>query len=177
MNFQDTWSSFHKGEVPIGFLLRPRHPDTWFRIHSLPESKRYAEDETEMQEILRRHSCVADAVLGKGADCILFFPDYAKRVSASAFAAFSGELFCRYKEDADITMLATRTRWQSGKFDDILRLVANDKVCYISWMNTQTGEMFAPYDGGADLFLNSTTRRDMLKSRFEDWLSKHPQGF
>lgn len=175
---QEVWRSFYGEQVPIAYLLRQRNHRSWFRIHSLPDSKRYANDETETQEILRRHNLIADAVLGNHARCVLFFPAYALQKFPSIFAEMDAELFFHYEdEDAEITQFATQTWWQTQKFDAILRLVANDEVRYISWMNVQSGEIFAPYDGGADLFLNSQARRDEFRARYTDWLSKHPEGF
>lgn len=48
------------GEVlPAGFLCREALSDRWLRIHSLPESKRYPADPSEMAELLSRHNRVA----------------------------------------------------------------------------------------------------------------------
>lgn len=49
------WVSEFKEIVPVGHVLHPCLFDNWTRFHSLPESKRYAEDEVEYAEILRRH--------------------------------------------------------------------------------------------------------------------------
>ena len=176
MNIQNLWHSFYEKRVPIAYLLRPQLPDLWFRIHSLPQSKRYAENELETQEILRRHNAVAEEVLGTENECIWFAPDYALQKYSSTFAEFSGNLFCRYEEDAPITLFAAQTVWRPRRFDAILRLVADDVVRYVLWMNIESGEIFAPYDGGADLFLNSTLRRDELREQFKDWLSPFPGG-
>ncbi|MFJ8916346.1 hypothetical protein [Amycolatopsis sp. NPDC102389] len=35
----------------------------------------------------------------------------------------------------------------------------------------------APYDGGADVLLSTTTERDTMKRRYADWLSVHPHGY
>lgn len=40
----------------------------------------------------------------------------------------------------------------------------------------ETGEAYHPYDGGADLFLGSSERRDVLKKKYNRWLSRHPRG-
>lgn len=106
------------------------------------------------------------------------FPDYARRSFIALFDALGGEFFCHYRGGgARITQFVALVEWQNGSFDEILRRVANDEIRYISWMNIQNGEIFAPYDGGADLFLSSTARRDELREQFKDWLSNHPEGF
>ena len=63
-----------------------------------------------------------------------------------------------------------------GRFDDPITQVADDQQGDILLACLQTGEAYAPYDGGADLFVASTGRRDRLKARFADWLSSHPEG-
>ena len=177
MNIRELWRSFHGEQVPIAYVLRRQIPELWFRIYSLPDSKRYAEDESETHPMLRRYNMVAAEVFGEKERCLLFFPDYALRKSPSVFEAFGGELFCHFEdEDASITLFAAHTDWQSQKFDGIVRLVAEDEIRYFSLMNAGSGEILAPYDGGADLFLSSTGRRDALRAQFKDWLSRHPEG-
>ena len=48
---------------PIDHELRHCAADRWVRFHSLPESKRYAEDDDEYAEVLRRHNTVLDELL------------------------------------------------------------------------------------------------------------------
>ena len=166
MNIPSLWRSFYAENSPIAYWLREQIPDLWFRVHSLPQSKRYAESEGETSEILRRHNRVASEILGENASCVVFFPSYADHVDPSLFADFEWQFFEQFRtEDLQITLFAAETKWQNHQFDAILRRVANDEIRYISWMNVQTGEIFAPYDGGADLFLSSTERRDFLKTK------------
>src|SRR5712671_5847453 len=48
---------------PVGFMLRDTHGDRWLRIHSLPDSKRYPDNQQESDELLHRHLKVAQFVL------------------------------------------------------------------------------------------------------------------
>jgi hypothetical protein len=43
---------------PVGYKLRDAYRDVWVRFHSLPESKRYAEDESEYTVVLERYNTV-----------------------------------------------------------------------------------------------------------------------
>lgn len=174
MNNLSLWRSFYGERDPIAYLLRQNDTDFWLRVHSLPESKRYAQNEAETREILRRHHLLASEVLADDA-CILFFPSYASKKFSALFRGFNSEIFASYIEP-EITLCAALTQWKTGAFDEILRCAANDEFRYISFLNTRSGEIFAPYDGGADLFLMSATRRDTLRARFHNWLSSHPQG-
>ncbi len=177
MNLPDLWRSFYAGKSPIAYLLREQIPDKWLRIHSLPESKRYAEDETESCEILRRYNCVASDVLGENAACVIFLSGWEVHEYPDLFNQFERQFFYRFRtEELRFTMFAAQTQWQSHQFDEILHRVANWEIASLPWMNAQTGEIFAPYDGGADLFLSSTERRNAMRARYSDWLSTYPGG-
>ena len=177
MDIPDLWRSFYADKSPISYGLREQIPDLWFRIHSLPESKRYAENEEEMREILRRHNQIASEILGENAPCIVFFPGYSIHKFPELFERFERQFFYRFRsEDLRLTMFAAQTSWRNHRFDEILCRVANWEISRVLWMNAESGEIFAPYDGGADLFLSSTERRDDLRACYSDWLSRHPEG-
>ncbi len=44
------------------------------------------------------------------------------------------------------------------------------------WISSSTGAVFAPYDGGFDLFLPDAGMALELRRRHPDWLSDHPLG-
>ncbi len=178
MDIPQLWRSFYPGQSPISYVLREQISEKWFRIHSLPDSKRYAENQSEEQEILRRHNSVADEILGGDHSCVMFFPGHSIRAYPSLFSGFERQFFYRFRNEdySRLTMFAAHTLWRTHKFDEILIRVAHWDITRVLWMNTLSGEIFAPYDGGADLFLASTERRDKLRARYVDWLSSHPEG-
>lgn len=177
MNIQALWRSFYAEKSPLAFLLREQMPERWLRVHSLPRSKRYAHNQDEAREVLRRYNCVASEVLDEAAPCALFFPGYARRVVPAVFDPLDRQFFYRFRtEILRLAMFTAQTRWQSHKFEALLCRVADDEVRFVLWMNLGSGEIFAPYDGGADLFLSSTERRDALRARYAPWLSAHPEG-
>src|SRR5215208_4167866 len=65
------WGEHFPGSAPVGFMLRQIYDERWLRIHSLPESKRYADTVGEYAELLRRHNQVATDALGDGSRCYL----------------------------------------------------------------------------------------------------------
>lgn len=178
MNIPDLWRSFYPGKSPLSYLLRPQIAEKWFRIHSLPESKRYAENEEETREILRRQNQIASEILGENAPCVIFFPGFSIHKFPALFNRFERQFFYRFRNEdyLRLTMFAAQTQWQNHQFDEILRGVANWEISRVLWMNTETGEIFAPYDGGTDVFLSSTERRDNLRARYSNWLSQSPEG-
>ena len=40
----------------------------------------------------------------------------------------------------------------------------------------ETGSVYAPYDGGADLFFPTGWERDLARERYDGWLSSRPDG-
>jgi hypothetical protein len=66
------WKRAFGDAVPLGHVCRRMIAERWVRIHSLPESKRYPEDEDDFRELLSRHNAVATAVLGEGERFVLF---------------------------------------------------------------------------------------------------------
>jgi len=177
------WESFFGTLPPVAHLLRPVLPDRWLRIHSLPDSKRYADSDAEVAEVLRRHREVAAEVLGRSADAILFLHvwgseadfDFTRFGWAHGLAPMEP-----LRETSDdmgpIVVGAFRIRWTADGWDALLRDVADDRLSSVVLLNPETGEVYAPYDGGADLFLAGPERVAELKKRWSAWLSEHPLG-
>lgn len=67
--FDREWSDFRPGHQPAGWMLRDAGSLPWVRFHSLPQSKRYPDNEAEAEIILSRAEALGDAILGRGAAC------------------------------------------------------------------------------------------------------------
>lgn len=50
---------------PLAHELKNLYPDRWVRFHSLPGSKRYAEDEAEYEILLHRHNTVLNELFAE----------------------------------------------------------------------------------------------------------------
>ena len=65
--FEQFWRDSYGEFPPVTYRLRYEFFDSrWVRFHSLPESKRYPESDTEMEIVLERANILADRVLGIG---------------------------------------------------------------------------------------------------------------
>jgi hypothetical protein len=62
------------------------------------------------------------------------------------------------------------------QYDSLIADAARGAMPRVLWVNEQTGSVFAPYDGGFDLFLRSQSEVEFLKARHSGWLSQHPDG-
>jgi hypothetical protein len=70
----------------------------------------------------------------------------------------------------------SRVFWQEEVFNDLLKDVADEATGPTLWCNRETGKVFAPYDGGFDIFPTSTAEVAELKERHKAWLSSEPSG-
>lgn len=189
-SFRAFWRSHYGDCPPVGFLLRETFPERWFRIHSLPGSKRYAESAAELSVLLARHNTVVTDLLGEGAPCMIIAdPDYAPHDPARArgerqFAALGLQPLMTIVEsepkDIDrawaLSLAAARIEWRPRALDDVLTDVANHLLGPLLIVSETSGRIYAPYDGGADLFLSSSAERDELRSKYASWLSADPSG-
>lgn len=184
---QDWWKLHYGLAVPVAHILRQQIQDRWFRIHSLPESKRYPETPDEYSIMLMRQNKIATEVLGSQTQCLLMVGRYTEHpeldIHLQRLPQFEGANFTLLASVQELDMEPLTTNvfctpiiWSSGQFDFIIKAVADEQEAHILFASLETGEAYHPYDGGADLFLASSKRRDALKQEYAEWLSSHPQG-
>ncbi len=197
--FEAAWRRYHPDHEPVGYRMLTNEVrmltddvQCWVRFHSLPESKRYADTSAEREILLYRANTLASEILGEDGACWLvqtkwvtpegsfdvadeFDPFRACREFGLSFAfrflADEGD-----GEEHPWDVHAGPTRWREGTFDDLLWAIANEQAGPTLWMSQATGAVFAPYDGGVDLFLPNAGTALELKQRHSDWLSDHPLG-
>jgi hypothetical protein len=188
--FNEYWQEHYPKSLPIGHLLRQAYEDRWFRIHTLPESKRYPETEAEYQEILRRHNMLLSDLLGENGEFVLITTGYSYTTDAAPhyaeypFASGHHELLMTIPipegfEEADPIywhLYLSERVWQTGSLDDLLRLVADNSIVNVLLVDVQRRCAYHPYDGGADIILESKAAKNLKKEQYSAWLSKHPQG-
>ena len=182
--FAAVWALHRRGFNPIGYDLRGTGAPNWVRFHSLPESKRYADTAEERAILLERNRTLAAVVLGDGPCWIVqsHWPDATPRDAREAFRA-ARDLGLEYAFDflpsvADgiWSAHAGLTTWSASASDDLILSIADDRAAPTVWMSAVNGAVFAPYDGGVDLFLASAEEVARLKATYADWLSDHPEG-
>ncbi|MDH6142679.1 MULTISPECIES: DUF3885 domain-containing protein [Kitasatospora] len=167
---------------PVSYRLRGPYGDVWVRFHSLPESKRYPEDEGEYAIVLGRYNTVLDELFA-GTDVYVVTPLWTNDPDVPPHQPEDGYWRSVLAEDDDdpefrvyCHLFAIRRRWQRGCLDELLRAVADDKVAGVLITDTELRRIHAPYDGGADVLVSTPEERDRLRDRHGDWLSSHPAG-
>ena len=193
--FRHFWQQHFSDCPPVSYLFKYNLADRWFRFHSLPESKRYAEDETEVAELLARQNTVLLDVIGINAECILVSGNYADSPLAEnlehclALAEFQFQDFVKLsKQDFNpdelepdeepfyLSLLCGTHKLKRGSLDEVLLCVADEKIVNFFIVSCERERIFAPYDGGVDIILKDSKERDEFKAKYKDWLSHHPQG-
>jgi hypothetical protein len=176
--------------APVGYVCRAAMRDRWLRIHSLPGSKRYPEDAADYAELLLRHNEVATTILGVRLPCLLFIGRFRSSPSASGVSDVPDLEGVRF---VDVSKLSTPSdnapdridrlhvaaglvEWERGRFDRLIQASAEDKTGPVLFASIKSEEAYAPYDGGADLFLNSPERVQVMKQRWSAWLSSRRDG-
>lgn len=183
------WESEFKSFSPEANNLKHEFKNRWVRFHSLPESKRYPENEQEYLEIFRRHNVVLQELCGKG-NILVVLPEYSESKAPTKPEAELTNLFsttepwcsiAQHEKDDDYELYwhlhVSEVEFTGGELNDLFRLVANDEAGNIMIICPSKGVVFHPYDGGADIVLASTKQRDLLKEKHHEWLSNHPEGF
>jgi hypothetical protein len=181
--FEKDWRRFYPAADPVGWMMRNACAKHYARFHSLPLSKQYADTDAERQIILYRQNTLLGEVLGEGrpfwlteTSCELRPEEYEVH-PRMAWPKYKFEPALRFlEEEGDpefertwITS-ASRQTWKAGAFDDLLWAIADEKAYHILWMAPSTGAVFAPYDGGVDLFLPTSDLVKELKIKHHDWL-------
>ncbi|WP_125899799.1 hypothetical protein [Brevundimonas sp. 357] len=189
MSFENAWTKYHAGQRPVGWMLREGGAKNWLRFHSLPASKRYADTNGERAILLARQNALAEEVLGAD-PCWLVQTHWTTHANESDAAdqydpfRATRELGLDFvstflvdddEEDRPWRVYATQTNWSPGRFDDLLLAVADEKAGPTLWM-AANGAIFAPYDGGVDLFLPDVAQVQRMAERHKDWLSPHLLG-
>lgn len=184
--FTAGWRQEFGDVAPFGHLCRTAVPARWLRIHSLPESRRYPENEADFAELLRRHDTVASTLLGSSDECVLYVASYDEDLPAIDGVTLTPLPELAVFEPADpefgvdepsrIYAGAARVVWSMDRFEPLIRAVAETRADGGVFVNFQRHTAYAPYDGGADVFLDTPRSVSRMKKQWRPWLSAHPSG-
>ncbi len=163
---------------PVAHLMRAAFPEHWLRIHSLPESKRYPEDDAEREIIFARYSNFGSALLGENAPCLLIQSCFNGFPRPGLMPELDWKQIHRVGDDEDDSWNSwvASTLWQPANFKELLLDIAEEREAKISFLSTQTDCIFSPYDGGADGFSFDTSLLKRLFEEFAPWRSSLPSG-
>lgn len=190
--FYEFWQTYFPDCPPVAYLLKKRFSEIWFRTHSLPESKRYAENDLEMSEILRRQKILIEDIIGTKDECFVVCGCYNETPQVSYLESFPCLVDFLQFNLTPVPIKSFESDWEIGElfqiaygkreivFDDFREIfigIADWKIAHFFIVNPISKRIFAPYDGGVDLILENEEKRNEFKEKYKDWLSNHPDGY
>lgn len=191
--FDIIWRTFYPETVPISHYFKDNYSDRWFRIHSLPDSKRYAENEQELKFLLERQKQIITDLIGDKAQVLIvtgefnwgerqgFITEEEKVFADYNFIRLDNiDLFELNPEDYDEGEIYrpafAETFWSDKNHDKLLTAIAEDKIrAFFISIDKQT--LIAPYDGGIDFILRDRETKEQYKQKYKGWLSIRMEGY
>ncbi|PKV51550.1 hypothetical protein ATE84_3637 [Aquimarina sp. MAR_2010_214] len=187
--FNKYWDSNYPESNPIGHELKSVYPNRWLRIHSLPESKRYAESEDEYQIILDRQNKLITELVGENTEIIITSGQYEIELTNEISTELSdyGEFEkCRtielhkiypeeYKEGFFYDVYFKPDIWTMNSQNKLLKNIADDELRAM-FICPKENCIVASYDGGMDIIIDSQEKRDRLKAKYSEWISEREDG-
>ena len=136
---------------------------------------------------MHRHRTAADVVLGRGAQCALIAAYLNDHPDAQEFRKeFALESYCLIRddfpedgsepEDHAIDLFWAKVNWEPSRFDSAIRRRADDRGPTFLLVALETGHVYAPYDGGADLFAPDAASRSAYRAALRAWVSPRRDG-
>ena len=164
----------------MAHLLRQSFPQHWLRIHSLPDMKRYPEDDAERQVVLQRQTQFGTALLGEEAACLVVQSLYAGSPrSPELLPALDWRPIHQVvgeDEDDSWDSWIAHTVWEPTALAPLLLAIAEDRYEYVAFLSEVTDCIYVPYDGGADGFSFDAALLQRLSQEFVAWRSPLPSG-
>ncbi len=174
------WFSEYQSVQPTGWALRGAFRDRWLRIHSLTNSKRYPVNVEDWSELRKRHRYATSLLLTEGEQGFLISPWVcAGHDVFPVFGLKPSHWLPEFQADDDEApsgpFHAAKVPWSFDSFIPILEAVAEDATCAL-FVTEDASRIYAPYDGGADLFSTESKQLTAMRSALRDFLSPRSDG-
>jgi hypothetical protein len=192
-NFHKLWALNYPNTLPISYLFKQKYSNRWFRIHSLPESKRYAQNENEWKILLSRQNEIITDLFGVDMPIYLVTGEYNWGDNRAIHITDQLEVFKTYSftrldnidlfkfnsedyDKVDIYRHAfAETIWNPNQHNKISVEIAEDKTRAF-FISFDKKIIIAPYDGGVDFILKDSLIKDFFKNKYRQWLSERDDG-
>ena len=189
--FLELWNVSFPNSYPINYKLKNLFPDRWFRIHSLPNAKRFAKTAEEVKEVKNRQNKLIDGLIGNNKqyfflissyEAVPKFPTgYDELIKISDFVQLESlplhEIFPEEYDEPIYLCLAVKQKiWVKNSLDKVLISVSRDEVENVLLIDFDNSCVICPYDGGMDLILKNETMRDLYSRKYSHWISTRSDG-
>ena len=142
VEFIDYWTRKYPESLPIGHGLKWIYQDRWYRIHNLPESKRYAETEEEFKIILKRQNQLIEDLIGEETEIVTLFGLYTDDLSNGNYKELSDfnsynkistidlhkEASEEYEDNTYLDIYIKIDKWKRGDKNEMLLAIAEDEI-------------------------------------------------
>lgn len=184
--FNIFWENNFEETIPLNFLFRDVYKNRWLRIHSLPESKRYADDDNEMDTILFRQNQLISDEYSENEDIYIvsvefsidneegdeefcFYPEY--NFEKTSVLNLNTYFPLDFSSTQKLKIFVSKRKWRVNFHNNILKDIAND-ASIIFFVSIRNKIIFAPYDGGMDVIYQNENQKNFYKEKYIDWLSE-----
>lgn len=190
--FYKLWTSRYHDCALVSHVFKHAFADRWFRIHSLPESKRYADSDAEWKELLERQNKIITDLFGNGSQVTLVTGEYnlngkdepvtEKKEALRGYDLLVLDSINLYELDSETCEegqfyqpAIAEIFWEPNLHDKLLISIANDneRAFFVSFSQNI---IVAPYDGGVDIVLKDSKAKDLFKDKYRKWLSPREDG-
>lgn len=193
--FYTNWNKCFPNSYPIDYELKYTLKSRWLRIHSLPESKQYAETKEDEQIILERYNTVISDVLSAGSKVILLVGLFSLELDDNDFSSFINTSEFKFIDKIKLSDLNLESHKNEETFEnEFYNIFIKEEV----WVNNGFNEFLLslakgerrmaivdfnkclivhPYEGGIDLIYPTTEIKEAYKMKYSEWLSKREDGF
>lgn len=186
------WTTSYPDTIPISHLFKQDYSGRWLRIHSLPESKRYAGSGEEWDILLKRQNQIITDLFADDSNILLVTGEY-NWDERTTFITDKEDVFKPYhfvrldniglfkvnSEDYDKGEIYrpafAETIWGLNRHDKLLKEIANDNVRAF-FISIDKNLIVAPYDGGIDFIFKDNHSREKYKEKYKKWLSDREDG-
>lgn len=175
--FYKLWRNAFGDTAPIGYQLKDIFTERWLRVHSLPESKRYANSKEEYAIMMNRQNEIIGTILGNDDPIIFLTRSYDATnklhdqvttwIPIKSKGIIDNESKCQF-------YLAVIS-WELDKYNHMLRTVADGETNLLL-ISFPKHRIIHLYDGGIDIILENSTMVPYFKNKYKNWLSNHPNG-
>jgi hypothetical protein len=186
--FNALWKTAYPDTVPIPRFFKHADPDRWFRIQSLPDSKRFAETPEEWEVLLERYSKIFTDLIGERAPMLMVSGEYyfkgitdadplkvAECARHIAFVKLDPIDMHKLKPDKYLKgemykPMFSEQHFDGAAFEPIVKgMAAEELIAYFISVGNEC--LVAPGDGGIDIIVKDAAIRDVCRAKYKSWLS------
>jgi hypothetical protein len=173
-SFLEYWNSLYPETPPINYFFKERLKKRWLRIHSLPQSKRYADTKEEWDILFHRQNTVIADLVGEDAaiKVVVNFIEIDNYLFKS-FNFINIGVFTDMERETVFQSFLFEITWQENTLNPMLIMIAQEEMrAFIIGDNC----LIAPYDGGMDVVFKDGYTKGLFKEKYKDWLSVREDG-